>query len=476
MAELRRKRREDDELGADMRRQRREARNKQEDDHDDDYEPGPQLEVVSSAAAFSRSPMVSLLEEHHHVLAYYLRARHAGKLPGAATVLHIDSHADMGVPNAFLDAFPDNASSRALEAHTEINDFLVMGAYMGLMDHIVFVEPPWSNQFRCCVYETNATFDFVVGVDDKDHLRVDVVGDTAQKFARERFGHVFWRDGERRTGAADSLRRVRPFKVTVAALELPDLPSVLADVVGDRPLVLDVDLDAFATVSPGAIATRARFGLTEDQLETLYHLIWNFPDLGVDYLKRRDVNFRDGSDADSFVQDATRFVEQAGAKPASESRLAFALGNIVDRRDLKEPRRSLVLDYAAAIDKSNVGGPNKKARPLDARSQANLEAYVDQPFHVPTDFEPELDLALNAIWKPVLAALPDPFMVNVVRSPGYMPDSHLPATECAFFTFLDDVYAANVVHVEDRVHALRTRCDKPKESYRLIELPRKTPN
>ena len=76
-------------------------------------------------------------------------------------ILHLDSHADMGVPRPP----PLGFDGERLDRYAEINDFLVLAAFEGLAEHLIFVEPPWSNQFRCCVYEDSATFDFAIGVD-----------------------------------------------------------------------------------------------------------------------------------------------------------------------------------------------------------------------------------------------------------------------------------------------------------------------
>jgi len=424
--------------------------------------------VHAERARKAAGPAVSVLDEHHHVLAYYLRAARAGAAE-AATIVHIDSHADLGVPRAYLGETPLGPGlSRTLEEYAEINDFLVLAAFAGLADHVVFVEPPWSNQFRCCVYETNATFDFVVGLDSRDALRVDVDGETATKFARDRFGHVFWRNGERRTGDKTALRRTRAFRVTLVALEHATLAATLAAVVDPaRPLVVDVDLDAFATVSPGAIATKSRFGLTDPDLEILYHLVWNFPDLGPAYLAEADPRRRDRLDARDYVERANQRVARANADDRGTSRLAAALARVLDARDVDPGRKGAILDFAALVDKSPRSAAAQRPRPLDSRGQANLEAYLEQPYHKPDNFPAELDFVLANIWTPVFAALPTPAMVHLVRSPGYLPEDLLPTVECRFLDFLKSVYAVDHVTHEDRVDATKTSCAH--DSYLRLE-------
>ena len=83
------------------------------------------------------------VEEHHHVLQYYAREVAKNTLPvdSKATILHLDSHADMGVPRAYLEA------DEHMERFSAINDFMITAALTGIAEHLVFVEPPWSNQF-----------------------------------------------------------------------------------------------------------------------------------------------------------------------------------------------------------------------------------------------------------------------------------------------------------------------------------------
>ena len=63
--------------------------------------------------------VVGVVEEHHHVLQYYAREVAKNTLPvdSKATILHLDSHADMGVPRAYLKA------DEHMERFSAINDF-----------------------------------------------------------------------------------------------------------------------------------------------------------------------------------------------------------------------------------------------------------------------------------------------------------------------------------------------------------------
>ena len=345
--------------------------------------------------------------------------------------------------------------ARALEAYAEINDFLLLAVHSGVVDAIVYVEPPWSNQFRCCLYDTNATFEFVVGVDDRNNLRVDVAGETPRKFAREHFGHVFWRDGERRTGHVAKLRRGVPFTMSVIAAEHGSLTEVLRGWVDPaKPLILDVDLAFFATESPGAVDIRQRYGLKYDELETLYHLAWNFPRLDAAYFRLGDATRRDAADATDYAQRVTRkvggFVDVAAKK---RSAFAAAFERALGARNLEPWRLRALTDYAARLDVPDAA--------IGGEAQRDLEYFLEQPFHVPTlgpRYDADLGHLVDVVLKPALAALPTPVLVTVVRSPGYAPGTHLHDTECRVLQLLSSAYHTLAITHEDRVDAKRTYC------------------
>ena len=94
-----------------------------------------------------------------------------GKVRKRATLVHLDSHHDAGLPSNWNHEDKEHDTQLA---HTHINNFLFALGLLEAVEHVIFVEPPWSNQLRCCLYDTNATFSFVVGLDRYGDVRVDV--------------------------------------------------------------------------------------------------------------------------------------------------------------------------------------------------------------------------------------------------------------------------------------------------------------
>ena len=379
--------------------------------------------------------VVGVVEEHHHVLQYYARevAKNTIPVDSKATILHLDSHADMGVPRAYLEA------DEHMERFSAINDFMITAALTGVAEHLVFVEPPWSNQFRCCVYEGSASFDFTVGVDEQNNVRV------AGPMAR-RLGHVFWRDGETRTASKDDLSNTRDFRITVINEEHAHLDDILvASIDRTKPLILDIDLDYFATENFGAIPLRDELGISDEDLMTAYHLAWDFPELSVEYLRRGDHKARE---LKSFDTERARKIIAGGQKSA----LATHFRDAVSRRTgVSSERRSLLREFLASIEIK--GGHLRGDEP---------EVFFEQPFHVPEPraLSEEVDFALDEMLASrILPRLQRPVLVNIVRSPGYVPVRYLSLLECRTLRTLTEVYGAFEVSHEGRVDVTRTGCE-----------------
>ena len=382
------------------------------------------------------SIVVGVVEEHHHVLQYYARevAKNTVPVDSKATILHLDSHADMGVPRAYLKA------DEHMERYSAINDFMITAALTGVAEHLVFVEPPWSNQFRCCVYEGSATFQFTVGVDEQNNVRV------AGPMAR-RLSHVFWRDGETRTASVDELSNTRDFRITVVNEEHAELDDILSTAIdASSPLILDIDLDYFSTENFGAIPLRDELGIRDEDLMTAYHLAWDFPELSVEYLKKGD---HKGRESTSFDTERARNIVAGGQK---SSELAAHFREAVSRRTgVSSERRSLLREFLASIpiESGHLRGDEP-------------EVFFEQPFHVPEPqaLSDEVDFALDdMLASRILPRLQRPVLVNIVRSPGYVPVRYLAMLECRTLRTLTKVYGAFEVSREERVDVTRTGCE-----------------
>jgi hypothetical protein len=187
---------------------------------------------------------VVISESHHHVLPHWLRAAESGVLPaGGVTVVHFDAHPDLSVPDGAVAAGrprPEDAA-RALD----IASFQLAAAHWGLVDRVVWVRPAWADRQL-----PDGERRFTLGALPDGRLRVDDPSDH----------YVLDSDW----APAESLTARVPVSVRVLTLE----DAVAAPALASGPVVLDVDLDGFATRNPGADALRAA-GARDEDLATL---------------------------------------------------------------------------------------------------------------------------------------------------------------------------------------------------------------
>ena len=213
-----------------------------------------------------------------------------------------------------------------------------------------------------------------------------------------------------------------------------------------KPLILDIDLDYFSTENFGAIPLRDKLGIRDEDLMTAYHLAWDFPELSVEYLRRGD---HKGRESKSFDTERARNIIAGGQK---SSELAAHFREAVSRRTgVSSERRSLLRDFLASIPIRS--GHLRGDEP---------DVFFEQPFHVPEPraLSDEVDFALDEMLASrILPRLQRPVLVNIVRSPGYVPVRYLSLLECRTLRTLSKVYGAFEVSHEERVDVTRTGCE-----------------
>jgi hypothetical protein len=189
---------------------------------------------------------VVVCDSHHHVLRHWLEASEAGLLSASGvTVVHFDAHPDMGPPPRPI---PRALRARpgALVAQVDIESFQLAAAWVGLVNRVVWLRPPWAFQFP------DGARRFHVGADPDGRLQVDEPADY----------YVL----EGRYAPTASLREPVDLELLVLALPtaLPGVP------LHDGPAILDIDLDGFATRNPAADRLRAA-GFSDVELVRIRH-------------------------------------------------------------------------------------------------------------------------------------------------------------------------------------------------------------
>jgi hypothetical protein len=202
------------------------------------------LPAASFAADPADAPEVVICGPHDRALAHWIAAVTSGRLPReGVTVVHVDAHPDLSLPRApFPRGFRDDA--RAVLAHTHIASFQLAAVRMGFVDEIVWLRPRWAETFP------DGPRTFQMGELASGELAVDDPSD-----------HYVLDEGWA-PGAA--LRDTQPVQFRVIPLDTAAQTGLLAA----SPVILDIDLDVFATRNPYADRLR-RAGFTDADLDAL---------------------------------------------------------------------------------------------------------------------------------------------------------------------------------------------------------------
>jgi hypothetical protein len=200
--------------------------------------------LALAARATAGGTEVVVTGGHDRALAFWMAAARDGRLPReGVTIVHVDAHPDLSVPRGpFPRGWSDDTA--AVMARVNIASFQLAAVRLGLVDEIVWLRPRWAETFP------DGERSFRMGVLASGALAVDDPSD-----------HYVLDEGYADPAALSDTQAVR---LRVVPLDAGAQGAPLAD----GPVVLDVDLDAFATWNPWAERLR-RSGVTDAELERL---------------------------------------------------------------------------------------------------------------------------------------------------------------------------------------------------------------
>ena len=466
----------------------------------------------------SPSPRYVLVEEHHHIVSHLVQFAREGFLrshtnlesvkeernPNGAILVHIDSHADMGLtpglnnlPTAklFSNLPPANTDEDfELLEHSVINDFLLLLGYMGIVDHIIFVEPPWAPILKAAVDTTvDLSMGIVPGVAAYASIRNTLSSD----------GSLFQLDSDamnnlegmiggppepvhivpheellQRCNDSDSCH-LRTVKFTTLAYEgaAETIHTILeATENRDRDIVLDIDLDGFSTTSPGALSLVQTTIPDYEVLTRIFHTIHGeFCDMEIDYWERlkaggSDEDENDEDKDESCKSNALSFVHGPSFVPPLDGdagsiisdRAREIVESLIHLGEMDEETVQALAEvfeyYLPAIDISVYN---------DEKFAEIMDQFLLQPFFVPEaeTIESILDFHFDHLFRTIFANH-TPKVVNVVRSPFYTPDHHLDFIECEVVDRLLDMFgnkneessSSPTLYHSDEVQVDRTDC------------------
>lgn len=173
-------------------------------------------------------------EDHHQVLPHIFRCVGGKHLPVNGNVLiHFDSHPDLLLPNGMTSSQMTNVPQ--LYEKLSIENWILPACYLGVIDTVVWVKPPWSNQIP------EGHYHFQVG----RHKETNVVLMTCLQnyFAAE--GII-----------CDPQELLETKEVDLYVMQLSQEPinlsnlNYLREVLVGKPIILDIDLDFYSTRNP----------------------------------------------------------------------------------------------------------------------------------------------------------------------------------------------------------------------------------
>ena len=196
---------------------------------------------------------VHIEEDHHHVLEHILSGIGSKRLPFSGNaLLHFDSHPDMLLPRKLQPALC--MDKRALLDCVSIENWILPCAFLGVINKIVWVCPPWAGQIPHGLHR------FLIGKHrESGYVRVTC---TESYFLSEGI-----------TCREDELEDTKEVELLVHELGFErgseKKARELADFLSEtKSLILDVDLDFYSTKNP-FLELHAKAGLYA-KLKELY--------------------------------------------------------------------------------------------------------------------------------------------------------------------------------------------------------------
>ncbi|XP_045493674.1 UPF0489 protein C5orf22 homolog [Colias croceus] len=354
---------------------------------------------IENLKRFKKIP-IYVVEEHNDALQFIYSAIGGKKLPlEGTTLLHLDAHPDMLIDRK-LKGEEARAGRKVLQL-LQIENWIVPAAAAGHIKRVVWIRPPWANQFA-----DGSRFIHVGDHPVTGFLRVD---------SKENY---YLSDAL----YSSQLVNKRKFMLTVAELSNRadcDIEQLSNQLAIDVPFVLDIDLDFFSTANPflniyesiglyDLLEDIFRFDLLEkDDIEAL-ELI----------MQSREQQLQELEDLFLHLEEHGNLTEYKGNKSEHYHKV-FNLVPIIMQEAKRLGERP---DWWAVF----AGGCT--------RDQGGL------PHHIST--EDEIKQTIENCLKPFLERLPKPVLITLARSTddGYCPPQQVELIQSHVLRILKEVY------------------------------------
>lgn len=173
---------------------------------------------------------VYVVEDHNNALDCIYQEIGSRRLKfSELTMIHFDSHPDLGIPQNLKASEVFNKS--LLLDSLSIENWILPAVYAGHFSKIVWIKPKWSDQIDCGVYN------ITIGQESASGL---IKCDCKESY--------FLSDGLYTNES--NLTNKRRFELYVCDFEASVFDDLLSDMSVRGDIVLDIDLDFFSTMDP----------------------------------------------------------------------------------------------------------------------------------------------------------------------------------------------------------------------------------
>lgn len=417
------------------------------------------LVVLLALAAAGR---VGLVEDHNHVLWHALDAVSDGTLPKeGVTLLHFDSHADMSlVETGWFEAAQMFLEPFQVVRRTEINNWVTAIWVLGIVNRMVFVEPPWGKEFRQSRHDRLIFTIGRKGDDFKLHVRTPEGEDVSSDYYHIVSDHDM--PNYEKFVQPEEMTETREVDVQLLRLEDDLVSNVLQFVESSTAIMLSVDMDVFSTESPShlwmlreaEIPLRFQHWLVNKYWNMSYDQAWWKQALQADTIKHcPDFKFT-AQDEQPALQ-----VNVSQLRPVEYGSHVERLYDLTWGRDPSQADREEILRvwqlFEPAIRK--LGGSFDED--TIATHFANLIRYPVYQSSAST--VRYLQSVLRCLFSRMAASNRTPQLITLSRSPEYLPLHYLEDIECNLLNMIRTEFPSlTALHYESTIRDLYPACKR----------------
>eukprot|EP00929_Paragymnodinium_shiwhaense_P002101 TRINITY_DN10229_c0_g1_i1.p1 TRINITY_DN10229_c0_g1~~TRINITY_DN10229_c0_g1_i1.p1 ORF type:complete len:478 (+),score=132.52 TRINITY_DN10229_c0_g1_i1:47-1435(+) len=204
--------------------------------------------------AVTKPPEVWSFDYHGDAIYAWNEALLSGALKAPATLVHIDTHADLAVGPFF--ETDGSLSSLELAQSVDINDFIQAAVAVGLVDRVIWVKPEWAFE----KYPAKRTQRYIGSFHEGKEGAAAFVSKV---------------DGDASHHRKEDLDDVKHWSLEVLPVSAESYNTVIQELKKEaaeekRSFILDLDLDVFATENFGCQKLRKDGQLSQQEIEQVF--------------------------------------------------------------------------------------------------------------------------------------------------------------------------------------------------------------